>query len=449
MKLVDYKPRDFALKLHNRDKRWVVMVCHRRAGKTVSACVDLLVSAMENPLENPQFAYFAPYRSQAKAVAWSYLLELSKEYWSRPPNQAELTIYVRNRSGTESRIFVGGTDNADALRGLYFDGVVLDEVGDMSPTVWYSVIRPALSDRKGWLVAMGTPKGYNMFWNLREEARLNPKTHLLLEVKSSESGILDADELRDAKIQMSEDAFEREFECSFDASVQGSYYGKLIADVYKEGRATDFEIDMEYPVELVADLGFTDSTSWWVWQTYPDGYRMIDFYENHGMPMSHYIDWIKDLPYRVEKIHLPHDAKAKTFQTGRSVMEQFLDADFDFKPLFNVQEKLSIQDGIEAVRNILPNCYFHDAKTSVGIDHLRGYSKEWDDRNSVFKNSPKHDSHSHASDSFRYFALSQRKERTPKRVREVFTTEVEVVSPNRYCLEEIWDTAPKQNRRVG
>ena len=149
MKLIEYQPRDFAIKLHNRQsKRWTTLVCHRRAGKTVACCVDLIIGALETKRPNPQFAYLAPFREQAKRIAWQYLKELSQDYWSRKPNESDLIIYLKASDG-EAKIYCGGADNPDSLRGLYFDGITLDEAGDVRPSVWYSVLRPALSDRRG------------------------------------------------------------------------------------------------------------------------------------------------------------------------------------------------------------------------------------------------------------------------------------------------------------
>jgi len=275
MKLQEYQPRQVFLPLHNRTKRWTVVVAHRRAGKTVAMCADLVIGALETALPKPQFAYLAPQRDQAKRVAWGYLKDLTKDLWAKPPNESELKITISNGHGGESTIYVAGADNYDALRGMYFDGVVLDEVGQIRPSAWYTVLRPALSDRRGWAIFAGTPAGKNMFWNLREEARLNAQSHLLLELPASKTNIIHPEELRDAKAQMTEDAFLVEYECSFDAAVPGAYYAKQISEIYGLGRVGDFKPQADMPVHLVADLGFTDSCSWWGWQETPDGYRVV------------------------------------------------------------------------------------------------------------------------------------------------------------------------------
>ena len=439
-----YQPRAAFIPLHNRTARWAVVVAHRRAGKTVAMCADLVLGALECPHPRPQFAYLAPFRDQAKKVAWTYLKELTKPLWSKPPNESELKVSIHNGRGDESTIFVGGADNPDAYRGMYFDGVVIDETGQVRPSAWYSVLRPALSDRQGWAIFAGTPAGKNFFWQMREEARLNPGTHILLELPASKTGILHPDELADAKAQMTEETFAIEYEISFDASVPGAYYAKLIGEAYEQGRVGEFAPDAEVAVDLVADLGFTDSCSWWGWQTVPGGYRVCEFYEADGQPIAHYIDWVKSRPYKVGNVYLPHDAKAKSLQTGKSIIEQFLAAGITPR----LVPELSLQDGIEAARLTLPKCWFDEKKTYEGIEHLRAYGREWDERTQTYRNRPKHDQHSHASDAFRYLSLAARP------VSFNLSRGDAIIAPRgeqtySFALDDIWDCQPHQSGRVG
>ena len=446
MDLNTYIPREVFLPLHQRSKRWAVVIAHRRAGKTVAMCADIVVAALENALPKPQFAYLAPFRDQAKKVAWNYLKDLTKPFWSKPPNESELKLTINNGHGDVSTIYVGGADNPDSYRGLYFDGVVIDETGQVRPSAWYSVLRPSLSDRRGWAIFAGTPAGKNFFWQMREEARLNPDTHLLLELPASKTGILHPDELRDAKAQMTEETYAVEYECSFDASVPGAYYAKLIGDAYEQGRVGDYPIDTESPVDVVADLGYTDSCSWWAWQTSHDGYRICDFYEADGQPISHYIEWLKTRPYKIGTVFLPHDARAKSLQTGKSIIEQFLVAGITPR----LVPELSLQDGIEATRLTLPKCWFDEKATYDGIEHLRAYMREWDEKTQTYRNRPKHDQHSHASDAFRYLALATKpvSGRMSSRDANIPTRRGEGTN-YAFALDDVWDCQPKTYGRLG
>ena len=439
-----YQPRAAFIPLHNRTARWAVVVAHRRAGKTVAMCADLVLGALECAHPRPQFAYLAPFRDQAKKVAWTYLKELTKPLWSKPPNESELKVSIHNGRGDESTIFVGGADNPDAYRGMYFDGVVIDETGQVRPSAWYSVLRPSLSDRRGWAIFAGTPAGKNFFWQMREEARLNPETHILLELPASKTGILHPDELRDAKAQMTEEAYATEYEISFDAAIPGAYYAKLIGEAYDQGRVKNLTIDTDFTVDLVADLGFTDSCSWWGWQTTRDGYRIVEFFEADGQPIQYYIDWVKSRPYKVGNVYLPHDAKAKSLQTGKSIIEQFLISGITPR----LVPELSLQDGIEAARLTLPKCYFDEKATYDGVEHLRGYMREWDEKTQTYRNRPKHDQHSHAADAFRYLSIAAKPVSS-----NLSRGDVNIAprrdSTYRFSLDDVWDCQPSKSGRLG
>jgi hypothetical protein len=443
LNLNEYRPRDVFMPLHQREKRWAVVIAHRRCGKTVAMCADLVIGALECDKPKPQFAYLAPFRDQAKKVAWAYLKDLTKDLWAKPPNESELKLVIHNGHGDQSTIYVAGADNPDALRGLYFDGIVLDEVGQIRPSAWYSVLRPALSDRMGWAIFAGTPAGKNFFWQLREEARLNPSTHLLLELPASKTKILHPDELRDAKAQMTPETYAVEYEISFDAALPGAYFAKQISAAYEEKRIAEHPLQPGLPVDLVADLGYTDSCSWWAWQTGPDGYRVIDFYEADSQPIAHYIEWVKSRPYQVGTVWLPHDARAKSLQTGKSIIEQFLAAGITPR----LVPELSLQDGIEAARLVLDRCWFHEPATYDGLEHLRAYQREWDERTQTYRNRPRHDQHSHASDAFRYLALAARPVSGQKSRPDAETPAT--AGTYAFRLDDIWDCRPRESGRVG
>lgn len=212
---IPYKPRPYQAKLHAEMEahRFSVIVMHRRAGKTVMVLNHMLRRAMLSPRPNAMFAYIAPFRNQAKAVSWDYLKHFSAPIPGRKVNESELSILLPNNACM--RVF--GADNADALRGLRFDGVILDEVADMQPDVWQEVVRPALADRKGWAVFIGTPKGVNLFSELYQQGLREPGWFSAL-MRVDETGALSEDEIAALKGEMSDKAFRQEFLCDFTAS---------------------------------------------------------------------------------------------------------------------------------------------------------------------------------------------------------------------------------------
>ncbi len=167
------------------------------------------------------------------------------------------------------------SDNPDSLRGQYFDGVVIDEVGDQNPRIWNEIIRPSLVDRGGFCVFIGTPKGNNHFYELAERAKTE-EGWKYLEFKASQTGVVIDSELKAAYREMGEDRYNQEFECSFSSPLEGSYYGKIINDLERDGRISDFPTDGLCRSFVAWDLGMGDSTAIWIAQIAGKEVRLID-----------------------------------------------------------------------------------------------------------------------------------------------------------------------------
>jgi hypothetical protein len=391
-----YKPRLPQKEIHKavKENRFVVAVAHRRMGKTVSAIVQLIHSALQNTQKNPRYAYIAPTYSQAKRVAWDYLTEYTRSLGGTA-NIAELRVDFLGR-----RISLYGSENGDSLRGQYFDGVVLDEIGDQDPKIWNEIIRPALADRKGFCLFIGTPKGNNHFREFKERAMVT-EGWKFLEFKASDTGILDPQELASAKNEMGEDKYKQEFECSFDAPVEGAYYGSLLHEADNEKRVTKIPKDELAKIVCSWDLGVSDSTCIWVAQIVGKEIQLIDCTENHGVGLDYYVSWLRDNGYDKGQQILPHDVRVREMTTGRSRLEVLMEAGLDV----TVAPSLSIADGIQAVRRMLPRCWFDMERTKNGLVALRNYRREFNEKQNVFYDKPVHDWSSHFADSFRYLAI--------------------------------------------
>jgi phage terminase large subunit len=164
---IPYSPRPLQREAHNSKQRFKLLVCHRRFGKTVFAVNELIKSACTSTKENPRYAYIAPLYRQAKAVAWDMLKTFSRPIPGIKYNEAELRADFPNGA----RISLYGGDNPDTLRGIYLDDCVMDEYAQMSERLWPEVIRPALSDRKGGAIFIGTPMGHNAFYNMYQNVK--------------------------------------------------------------------------------------------------------------------------------------------------------------------------------------------------------------------------------------------------------------------------------------
>jgi len=399
---IEYEPREQFIPFHQRQQRWACLVVHRRGGKTVACVNDLGARALYTNKQNARYAYLAPFYRQAKDVAWSYL-----KYYLKPVitkiRESELRVELINGSW----ITLYGADNPDALRGIYLDGVILDEFGDCRPSLWGQVILPTLVDRGGWAVFIGTPKGKNHFYKIAQRSKTEPGWFNLT-LKASQSGIIAPSELAEMKAQMAEDEYEQEMECSFEAAVKGTYYADLINMLEnKKQIAPDVIHDPAHPVYAIADLGYSDSCAWWFWQVRPDGVAVIDYEEHQGEELRFYFEMLRGKGYEYEKIYLPHDAKAKSLQTGRSTIEQFLMEQFPV----DLVPKLDVQHGIDAARYILPSCWFNSEKCAAGLEALRSYRRSFNEITNAFSNKPFHDWASNGADSFRYLSLVTKKSR--------------------------------------
>jgi phage terminase large subunit len=395
-----YKPRPLQAQLHRSLKRWNVLVAHRRFGKTVFCIAELVDQALRCKLPMPRYAYIAPYFIQAKSVAWDYLKLYTRPIPGVRINEAELRVDLPNGA----RISLYGADNADRLRGLYYDGVVADEMADMPANLLPVILRPALSDRKGWLIAIGTPKGRNEFYDLYKMAEAAPDWFAAT-FRASETGLVDPEELASIAASLTVEQYNQEMECSFDAAITGAYYGKEIADAEKAGRVGAVPVDPNSPVHTAWDLGIGDSTAIWFFQVAGGEIHVIDHYENHGQGLPHYVAEIKARGYTLGTHYLPHDANARELGSGRTRLET-LRGLLGFK--IRVLPAQSVMDGINAGRVTLASTYFDADKCRAGLEALRQYRAEFDEKAKTFRDRPKHDWTSHSADAFRYLAMAWR-----------------------------------------
>ncbi len=390
--LMPYEPRLAFEPFDRLDWRWACVVAHRRAGKTVAAINALIRKALDCERPQPRFAYVAPYASQAKDVAWSYLLQYTallpdvsvsaSELWVELPNGARIRLY--------------GADNYNRLRGIYLDGVVLDEFADMDPRAWSEVIRPALADRQGWAAFIGTPKGRNAFWEVYQRAEDSPDW-LALRLKASETELVPAEELEALKRELSADEYAREMETSFEAAIAGAYYAEALTAAEVAGRIGRVAHDPAAEVHAAFDLGIGDSTAIWLAQFVGREIRLIDYIENNGVALDWYARALRERPYLYAPLILPHDARARELGTGKSRAEMLEGLGFGVR----IAPRLAVADGIEAVRRMLPRTWIDAGRCEAGLRALRDYREKVDPKRRV-SFGPLHDWTSHPADALRY-----------------------------------------------
>jgi phage terminase large subunit len=400
-----YRARRQFYSFHNRKQRWACLVAHRRAGKTVACIADIVDHALRCPLPRPRYAYLAPFFVQAKDVAWGYLKQFTTPIPGATFNEAELRVDLPN--GARIRLY--GADNYDRMRGLYWDGCILDEFADMPPAAWGEVIRPALADRQGWAVFIGTPKGRNGFYDIWERAQASPDWFSLI-LRASETGLLPQEEIEAIRAEMTAEQFEQELQCSFDAAILGAYYGKEIAAAERAGRICEVSYDPALPVHTAFDIGIGDSTAIFFFQVVRDEVHVIDHYEAHGHGLPHYAALLASKPYTYGTHFLPHDAAARELGTGRSIQETFRGLVKSHPRILPAQ---NVMDGINAARVTLSTCWFDAENCKAGLEALRQYRADYDEKLKTFRDRPKHDWSSHSADSFRYLSMAWRAIKPP------------------------------------
>lgn len=398
-----YSPREAFLPYHDSDKRYGLTVAHRRAGKTVARINKIIKEAALCKKDNPRFGYLAPYFVQAKDIAWNYL----KHYCSPliemggKVNESELSVTFPHNAAV---IRLYGADNAERLRGLYFDGLAADEAQDIKPSVLTQIIMPALSDRQGWLDLSGTPKGWGNLLGETYKRALNDSEWFVQVLKASETGLILPDELDRLRKAMPENEYQQEFECSFDAAITGAYFAPAIRKLEADGSITAVPYDAALLVHTAWDLGISDSMTIWFWQQFGQQIRIIDYYEASGYGLDHYASMLRQKGYSYGQHFAPHDIEARELGTGKSRKEVAAGMGVNFEAL----PPLPVKDGIDAARMMISRCVFDKNKTALGLDALRQYREKIDEKRGVSLG-PLHDWSSHAADAFRYMAIANDK----------------------------------------
>ena len=276
---IPYTPRKSQAYIHEQlDKfRYSLLCCHRRFGKTVLCINHLIKAAMTCKDHQPRYAYIAPTYSQAKKIAYDYLVHFTKNIPGMKYNQTELRADFINGA----RITLLSSENPDSIRGIYLNGAIIDETAQINSELLSEVITPALSDRKGFMILVGTPKGMaNLFYDYYQKAQGDPNWFLHI-AKASDTKLIDDDELAAALAVMGPQKYEQEFECSFIGNIQGSIYGDVIASLEDKKQITRVPIDPSYPVNVAWDLGYNDATSLIFFQQIGHMIHIVDCYEKY------------------------------------------------------------------------------------------------------------------------------------------------------------------------
>ena len=347
------------------------------------------------PLPNPKGHYFCPLQKQAKRNAWDYLRDYTSHIPGMAYNKTELTAYFPAGQTIE----LLGADNPDAFRGGYSDSTILDEYAQMAPNMWGEIVRPALADRNGNGMFIGTPAGPNQFKRMYDRAFTLPGW-FACKLSYKDTGIIPPEEIESMRLEMDEIEFAQEMECDFGAAIRGAYFGKVLAAREAAGAIGQVPYDDTLGVWTSWDLGIADSTAVWFIQTLGSEVRLIDYEEYQGEGLPEIIRKISAKPYHYEGHIAPHDIRVRELGTGTSRYEVASNLGVNFM----ICRKVPLMDGIDATRNLLKRSYIDLSQCQKGFA-LQLYRSEYDDSKQIYSDRPIHDWTSHAADALRMFAV--------------------------------------------
>lgn len=390
---IEIRPREAFRKYLTRKNRWSCIVAHRRAGKTVAVLQDLLQKAFSTKRKGPpvRLGYVAPTRDQAKDIAWGYLKQYTNKIPGIETNESDLRITFPNKA--QIRLYSG--DSYERMRGLYFDGIVIDEMADISPQAWTQVMRPCLSDYQGWATFIGTPKGKNSFYKVHQNAEQDEEWFSMV-LRASESGLIPDDELRDLKKNTPSDDFLQEYECDFSIGRPGAIYAADVARAEADGRIGPFPVDDSALVHTTWDLGAPQNTVVIYWQQVGLTTRIIDCDAGLALKTGERVSRMLQKGYNYGKHFLPHDGQnlqADNMSFSEKLMESGL-ANVVTLPRgpHNAEEKR-----IQAMTDMFSQIWFHEDLRGEGglIDALDNYRRKENKLGGYVENVIVHDWASH------------------------------------------------------
>lgn len=377
---IEIRPRKQFRDFIESEKRWDCLGVHRRGGKTYSSLQKLLKRALSHKRTGPpkRYAYIAPTQDQAKDIAWGYLKAFTSKIPGVRYNESELKVIFA--CGMTIRLYSG--ENYERMRGLYFDGVVIDEPEDIDPLAWPRVIRPCLTDYKGWAIWIGTIKGKKGHWKRLMDAKDDPEWFTML-LKASESGIIPEDELADICKTTDKDSYEQEYECNPNIGIPGVLFAKFMTDAAVEGRIIDFPWDHAEPVYTFWDLGSPTNTRCTYVQFVGREIHIIDHdadLEDPEMTPAKRVAHMKATGYHFAEHYFPHDAAAVE-KSGKNFQQQMAEA--GLTNIRIIPRCRVIWTGINKLAELFPRMVFHKSKTWYLVESAENYRRKVDKDGSI------------------------------------------------------------------
>jgi len=402
---IEIKPRSPFREFLQCKKRWMTIVAHRRAGKTVAVIQKLILEAMTHKRKGMdtaplRYAYIAPTQAQAKSIAWNYLVEFTAQIPKVEVNASELRVTLPNRA--QIRLFSG--ENYERMRGLYFDGCVSDEDDDIPQSAFAYVILPCLLDYNGWHIRMGTPKGKGNLYKSIQHAKENPDTHYKLVLKASESGLVPLADLNEIRARIGDEAYEQEMECNFNVARAGAIYSREVNQARDEERVLDFGADNSHLVHTTWDLGAPENTVCIYWQRVGLCYRVVDCDHGLNMTTAERVAHMMAKGYNYGQHFLPHDGRTRGAD-NLSFQKKLTEAGLKNVMVLPNAGALAEERRVRGMKDMFSDIFFSTKVDNEDglLDALDNYHHREDRKDGRVTNVIVHDWSSHFADAFGYW----------------------------------------------
>lgn len=438
--VIPYCPRNWAKPFHASFLRWLVLVLHRRAGKTTGILNHHQRAATDNDWESRRLRFLLPsitdwdlktllkrrtywhvmpsYHQAKLTGAWDTLKEIARPIPGANPNESEMLMRYPNGN----KVQLIGADKPDSLRGPGLSGLSLDEYSQIPSNAFSEVLSKSLADHVGYCIFSGTIKGTDQLYATHEAAKNDPGWfHLWQDVDVSlatETGatitalVRAMEDDRKLVLQglMSQAEFDQEWYLAPEAAIKGAFYGDILKTLRQKGQITKVPYDPALPVDTDWDLGIDTMAIWFSQSLRSGAVHLIDYHEDSGGGLAGCIKFLREKPYLYGKHWAPHDIEVREISSGKTRRQTAAALGLTFE----VTPKLEVAEGIEAAQLLLPRCWFDEAKTAHGLNVLRQYRRTFQAKLNQFTETPIHDWASHGSDAFRGLAVRHKTPVEPK-----------------------------------
>lgn len=395
------------LRAMDKGYKRAVQVWHRRSGKE-KTCLNIVAKKMIERVGS--YYYVFPELTQGRKILWDgadkdgfrFIDHFPRELLSGKPNDTEMKLRYRNGSMFQ----IVGSDRYNSVMGTNPIGMVLSEYSLQDPACW-GYFRPILAENDGWAIFNFTPRGENHAYHIYELAKNDPAKWFCSLLTVEDTGAIPRDVLNEERKEIvrldgNDALYQQEYFCNFSVPIAGAYYAENIMQAYRDGRVGNVPHEPRLTVDTWWDLGINDRMSIWFTQSVGQEVRVIDFYESTGQGLQHYIGKLQEKGYVYGKHTAPHDIEVRELTSGKSRR----DTAAGLGIRFDVAPKLPIVDGIDAVRNLFSKVWFDQEKCKEGLNALKNYRKQYDEKRKTYLNQPYHDWSSNAADSFRTLATA-------------------------------------------